>query len=171
MASSNQLLVTLLFISIFCLLTSFACSHAIVSSQSSILDNHDQSQSSDLDRGPYSSFIEPDLARWANTAYQHIKNLTCDSIFFMTRPNCHKIQSTSASSMAVYFAKPTSAGKYSAATPHGEKLRHSSRHDAVIAFDPFPEKRSTHLVLVFFVDFGLEQQACEIKSGHYMGKS
>ncbi|KAI1279539.1 hypothetical protein HDE_14050 [Halotydeus destructor] len=109
------------------------------------------------------------MARWTNAAFSVIQNLSCQDVLFMTNPNCHKLQATPASAMAVHWAKPSAEGKYWASMPNGDKLRHSSKHDAVIAVDPFPEKRSAHLVLIFYVDTAMSQDTCELRGGHFLG--
>lgn len=122
------------------------------------------------DSGPYSSTRHPDVALWANAAFAYIQNLNCKEVLYMPLPSCMKLQATKSSGIAVHVAMPNPLGKYKASFLNGERLSHSSRHDAVLALDPHPEKRSRHLIMLFFVDEDVDSTICEIKNGVTLGK-
>lgn len=143
--------------------------------------NEGSNLSGDGDSAFYSSSLEPRLASWANTAQSMLRNLSCESVLFMTEASCLSVQSTAPSSMAIYWAAPVTRAassstrrsqqqKYGLTMPRGERLGHSSRHDALLALDPFPRKRSPHLLFVFFIDLAFERHLCQNRGGLYLGK-
>ena len=121
-------------------------------------------------RPPFTSPQDDRLERWTNAAFAHIRNFSCDDILFMTPTVCSRLLATPGSSMAVHYAPVTVDGKYTASTPHTERLRHSSRHDAILVVDPFPERHyQQHLLLIFYVDLAIEPLACINKGGTHLG--
>ena len=109
----------------------------------------------------------PSLSRWTSHAYEYLKKFSCHDVLFMTRSNCQRLQERSSDSMALYVAEPQD-NKYKVTRPDGSDFKYAI-HDAVLAIDPFPEKRAHHLIMVFFVDLSVDRIHCEFRNGQYLG--
>lgn len=110
----------------------------------------------------------PSLSKWTSHAYEYLNKFSCHEILFMTRTNCQRMQSRSSESMALYVAEPRDS-KYKVSRMDGSDFKYAI-HDAVLVIDPFPEKKSNHLVMVFFIDLNVDRIHCEFRNGQYLGE-
>jgi hypothetical protein len=107
--------------------------------------------------------------RWAQAAYDFLKNQTCKEAFFTTERECKVVQKKHRSEMNVYLAGPSTYGQLRAILPDGG-LHKTGAHDAVVVLDPHPTANFGHLVLVFYVELGITHTWCHVEGGNYLGK-
>ncbi|KAJ8024926.1 hypothetical protein HOLleu_34987 [Holothuria leucospilota] len=118
-------------------------------------------------RGPANEQLE----RWATEAVEFARRLDCESVNFMTASECRRIQARQEGDMNIYVAPPNiqERKRYSLLVPDGG-LRLSGEHDAVIVIDPYPKANFGHLVLIYYIDLGVERDRCtEQYRGFYLG--
>ena len=107
--------------------------------------------------------------KWAQTAYDFIRNSPCKGVTFTSNKECRKLSRVKKSDMNVYIADPTVRGKLEGVLPDGS-LRRAGSHDGVVAIDPYPNAEFGHLVVLFFVDFEYSRERCTLLGGVYMGE-
>lgn len=111
--------------------------------------------------------------RWAEAAYNYIQHLDCTDnmdAFFTTKRECKDLVTIPRHSMNVYIASPNVFGTKYRATLPDEPLTRGDSHDAVMAVDPYPRANFGHLVLVFYVDKGINPGDCYHMDGKNLGK-
>ena len=109
------------------------------------------------------------LSRWTNAAFDYLRALNCDEVFFTTAKECRRIKQLDKEDVNAYVAGPSVYGKVTATLPDGG-LSRAGAHDAVVVIDPYPEANFGHLVMVFFMDLGSTQTVCEVEGGNYLGE-
>lgn len=119
--------------------------------------------------GPFSSEINPNLARRSNWAFNYIANISCEDVFLISREDCLKFKTTLPQNMNLYYAEPSTEIRYRIALPDGY-ISKSGSHDGVLVIDPFSKANFGHLVLVFFIDVSWTKIQCELNGGIYMGE-
>ena len=107
--------------------------------------------------------------RWAQAAYDFLKNQSCKDAFFTTERECKVVQKKTRADMNVYLAGPSAYGQLRTILPDGG-LHKTGAHDAVLVLDPHPEANFGHLVLVFYVELRVTQTWCHVEGGDYLGK-
>lgn len=108
--------------------------------------------------------------RWAEAAYSYIVHLDCKEVFFTSERECKKLVEMPRSDINIYIADPTPYGQFAAVLPDGG-LSRTGLHDAVITVDPYPLANFGHLVLVFYVEIGVEHLWCQTEGGIYLGET
>lgn len=106
---------------------------------------------------------------WADFAYDFIHTLNCNDAFFTTTKECKKLIAIPKSETALYWAPPTSLGRYKATLPD-ESLTRKTYHDSVVVVDPYPAANFGHLIVVFYVDLRVHRSQCKQRDGVYLGK-
>lgn len=144
-------------------LTAVCCSHPLLLKQ-----GPDSSSASGDEKATFASQKYPSLSKWTSHAYQYLQRFSCHDVLFLTRSNCRLLQARTSDKMALYVAAPAEA-KYKVLRPDGPEFRNAV-HDAVLVIDPFPEKKSYHLLMVFFIDLNIDRTHCEYRNGQYLGQ-
>ena len=106
--------------------------------------------------------------RWANSAYNYIQNLSCNSVFFTTGKECRKLLQIPKSAMSVHIAPRREQGRYRAMVPD-EILNRKETFNGVIVVDPYPKANFGHLVIVFVVKQH-PRELCKLNDGIYVGE-
>jgi hypothetical protein len=107
--------------------------------------------------------------RWSEAVYDFVQQLDCQEVFIATEKECEVLKEVPKDEMNIYIADPTPYGKLLTHLPDGG-LSRTGVHDAVVVLDPYPEANFGHLVLVFYVEIGVDATWCQTEGGHYMGK-
>lgn len=106
--------------------------------------------------------------KWAKAAFDYIRTLRCESVFFTTGKECRKLLAIPQSSMSIHIAPSTTLGQYRTILPDNSLSRKES-HEGVIVIDPYPKANFGHLVIVFHADKS-DSYMCKVKNGIFIGK-
>ena len=140
--------------------------YSVVSVVPYITDNG--SENLRLEKG---NWVGPENVRegeWVKRAFNYVRTLNCDDVFFTTEKECRELLTVPQSSYVIHVAPFSGHKTYEAVLPDEVLTRKDNNHQGVLVLDPYPTANFGHLVIVFFVDYS-EKKKCDHKSGIYLG--
>lgn len=107
--------------------------------------------------------------KWVKGAFNYIRTLSCDDVFFTTEKECNELLTVPQSNYVIHVAPFSGQQTYEAVLPEEVLTRKGNNHQGVLVLDPYPTANFGHLVIVFFVDY-MDSDSCNSQNGIFLGK-
>lgn len=131
-----------------------------------ITDNSSENLS--IEGGNWSGPRNSRESEWVKGAFNYVRNLKCEDVFFTTEKECQDLLTIPQSSIVVYVAPYSGHRTYEAVLPDETLTRKDNNHQGVLVLDPYPTANFGHLVIVFFID-NKDQTTCDSENGIFLG--
>lgn len=132
-----------------------------------ITDN--SSENLRLEDGNWSGPRNSRESEWLKGAFNYVRNLKCEDVFFTTEKECRELLTVPQTSYVVLVAPFSGHRTYEAVLPEEVLTRKHNNHQGVLVLDPYPTANFGHLVIVFFIDYK-DKTTCDSENGIYLGK-
>ena len=108
--------------------------------------------------------------RYADLAFDHLKNTTCSEAMYLSDRDCEHIESLSKRDVNVYYADVMPRRVYRVVIPD-DNMDSDDSHNGVLVLDPYPRANFGHLVVIFYIDLDIDRDWCQSVKGISLGKS
>lgn len=130
-----------------------------------ITDN--SSENLRLEDGNWSGPRNSRESEWLKGAFNYVRNLKCEDVFFTTEKECRELLTVPQTSYVVLVAPFSGHRTYEAVLPEEVLTRKHNNHQGVLVLDPYPTANFGHLVIVFFIDYK-DKTTCDSENGIYL---